>query len=316
KNQIKKNNKKKGIKMAFVKLLKNNAYFKRFQTKYRRRREGVTDYYARKRLIIQDKDKYNTPKYRLVARCTNRRVIAQIIYATIRGDRVLCSADSFELRRFGLKTGLASYASAYATGLLIARRLLKQVGLDTMYEGQAQVNGEYFNVDENKKEKRPFKAILDSGLVRTSTGNRVFGVLKGACDGGINVPHQETRFPGYHQGQDEGEQSKYVPEEHKARIFGQHVDKYMKHLKDTSADDYKRQFSKWDETLKNAKVDSVAKLFTKVHQEIRKNPTRVSTTKKNDKPKREHNKYYPRKLNSEQRKENVQKKFKIALGQK
>ncbi len=31
----------------------------------------------------------------------------------------------------------------------------------------------------------------------------------------------------------------------------------MKHLKDESADDYKKQFNKWDETLKNAKVDSV-----------------------------------------------------------
>lgn len=85
---------------------------------------------------------------------------------------------------------MASYASAYATGLLLARRLLKQVNLDSLYEGQTQVSGEYYNVDDHKKdEKRPFKAVLDSGLVRTSTGNRVFGVLKGACDGGINVPH-------------------------------------------------------------------------------------------------------------------------------
>jgi len=37
--------------MAFVKLVKNNAYYKRYQTAYRRRREGKTDYYARKRLI-------------------------------------------------------------------------------------------------------------------------------------------------------------------------------------------------------------------------------------------------------------------------
>jgi len=30
--------------------------------------EGKTDYYARKRLITQDKTKYNSPKYRLVVR--------------------------------------------------------------------------------------------------------------------------------------------------------------------------------------------------------------------------------------------------------
>ena len=29
--------------MPFVKLVKNNAYFSRFQVKYRRRREGKTD---------------------------------------------------------------------------------------------------------------------------------------------------------------------------------------------------------------------------------------------------------------------------------
>jgi hypothetical protein len=44
--------------MAFVKLVKNNAYFKRFQTKYRRRRSGRTDFRARKRLVAQDKTKF------------------------------------------------------------------------------------------------------------------------------------------------------------------------------------------------------------------------------------------------------------------
>ena len=41
------------VKMPFVKVVKNKAYFKRFQVKFRRRREGKTDYYARKRLVIQ-----------------------------------------------------------------------------------------------------------------------------------------------------------------------------------------------------------------------------------------------------------------------
>ena len=121
--------------MAFVKIVKNKAYFMRFQTKFKRRRQGKTDYYARKRLVLQDKNKYNTPKYRLVARITSTRVIAQVIYATIQGDRVFCSAESGELRKWGLNAGLSNYASAYATGLLLARRLLKKVGLADMYEG-------------------------------------------------------------------------------------------------------------------------------------------------------------------------------------
>ena len=62
--------------MGFVKVLKNLAYSKRYQTKFRRRRQGKTDYYARKRLVVNDKDKYDTKKYRMVVRFTNTRVLA------------------------------------------------------------------------------------------------------------------------------------------------------------------------------------------------------------------------------------------------
>ena len=62
-----------------MKVVKNKAYFKRFQVKFRRRREGKTDYYARKRLIWQDKNKYNTPKYRFVVRFTNKDVVCQVM---------------------------------------------------------------------------------------------------------------------------------------------------------------------------------------------------------------------------------------------
>lgn len=38
---------------GFVKVVKCKQYFKRYQVKFKRRREGKTDYYARKRLIVQ-----------------------------------------------------------------------------------------------------------------------------------------------------------------------------------------------------------------------------------------------------------------------
>jgi large subunit ribosomal protein L5e len=38
---------------------------------------------------------------------------------------------------------------------------------------------------------------LDVGLHRTSTGARVFGAMKGCSDGGLLIPHSESRFPGY-----------------------------------------------------------------------------------------------------------------------
>jgi len=225
--------------MAFVKIVKTKAYYKRFQTRFRRRREGKTDYYARKRLIIQDKNKYNTPKYRLVARVTNQKVICSVHYATIQGDFTFVSADSTELRRFGLTAGLTNYAAAYATGLLVARRLLKKVGIDKLYSGAPKVDGEDYSVEKDAKEERkPFKAVLDVGLTRTTTGNRVFACLKGACDGGLNIPHSTKRFPGYKSGE---KGDSYNAKIHRERIFGLHVDKYLKLVK---KDGDKRQVNK------------------------------------------------------------------------
>lgn len=40
--------------------------------------EGKTDYFARKRLVVQDKNKYNTPKYRMIVRLSNRDVCCQV----------------------------------------------------------------------------------------------------------------------------------------------------------------------------------------------------------------------------------------------
>ncbi len=78
--------------MAFVKLVKNNAHFKRYQTKFRRRREGKTDYRARKRLITQAANKYNTPKYRMIVRISNRYCYCQVAHSTLKGDMIIAQA--------------------------------------------------------------------------------------------------------------------------------------------------------------------------------------------------------------------------------
>ena len=116
--------------MTFVKITKTKAYFKRFQTKFRRRRECKTDYQARKKMVAQDVNKYLAPRYRLVARITNTKVIAQIVYSTLGGDKVLSQAQSTDLKKYGLKTGLTSYSAAYATGLLLARKVLNLLKLN------------------------------------------------------------------------------------------------------------------------------------------------------------------------------------------
>jgi large subunit ribosomal protein L5e len=240
-------------------------------------------------LVCQDKNKYDSKKYRLVVRRTNARILTQIIYSTLTGDRVLCSAESYELRAHGLTAGLTNYSSAYATGLLIARRLLKQVGLDKDYSGADKVDGEYFNSNENiPGERRPFKALLDVGIQRTTTGARIFGALKGACDGGIDVPHSNKRFPGYTRasvevvtnkrgkstGEAEKSEAQYKASVHRDRIMGVHVTKYMNEMKKEDNEKFKRHFSKWNKALETAKVKTCEDLYKKVHAAIRANPDR------------------------------------------
>ncbi len=214
--------------MPLVKQQKNRAYFKRYRVKFRRRREGKTDFRARKRLITQDKNKYNAPKYRLVVRFSNRYVTVQVVYATLAGDRTIVQAHSSELPRYGMPTGLKNYAASYCTGLLCTRRLLAKLGLQEIYTGQDdEVTGEvvktgdkkkeYF-VDELDDEKRPFRAYLDIGIRSTTTGSRVFAAMKGAADGGLDVPHSENRFPGYDR-----DTKEFDAEIHHDRIFGLHV---------------------------------------------------------------------------------------------
>ncbi|KAG2260793.1 hypothetical protein Bca52824_080087 [Brassica carinata] len=138
---------------------KKQAYFKRYQVKFRRS-EGKTDYRARIRLINQDKNKYNTPKYRYVVRFTNKDITAQILSATIIGDIVLASAYAHELPRYGLKAGLTNYAAAYCTGILLAHRVLQMLDMDAEYEGNTEATGEDYYVEPTDT-RRPFRALLD-----------------------------------------------------------------------------------------------------------------------------------------------------------
>ena len=267
--------------MPFVKVVKNKAYFKTFQVKLRRRREGRTDYRQRHKLIQQDKNKYQSHKYRLVVRFSNRYVLAQIIYAEIDGDKVLAAAHSKELEKYGLKIGLKNYAAAYATGLLLARRLLNQLGLGEIYAGveeptgeviSTEVNGRTYFVDSVNDEKKPFRAFLDVGIKNTTTGAKVFGAMKGASDGGLDIPHSNKRFPGYNR-----TTKSYDAEVHKQRIFGEHVADYMREMEEDDEDNYKKHFSQYIE--EDIGADDLEELYEKVHEAIREDPTREEKPK-------------------------------------
>merc|ERR1712183_384231 len=191
-----------------------------------------------------------------------------------------------ELKNYGVSCGLTNYASAYCVGLLVARRLLTLKKMEKMYAGNDKIDGSLYSVQDHMGERRPFKAYLDVGLVRTTTGNRVFGAMKGACDGGLYIPHNEKRFPGFRTEkieEDTGKRGKrkddsapkkkevFTTEEHLEHINGVHVQEYYDLLKKDDPEAFKKQFSKWEKELKGKSFEDV---YKKVQAEIKKNSDR------------------------------------------
>jgi large subunit ribosomal protein L5e len=288
--------------MGFIKVVKNKAYFKRYQVKYRRRREGKTDYRARRTMCLQDKTKYGAPKYRLVVRITNKDVIAQVVHAKVSGDDCLMAAYSHELPGFGIKVGLTNYAAAYATGLLVARRTLAKIGMADKVEAVKNVTGEFQEVKlkggDEDCDRFPFKAILDVGLYRTTTGARIFGALKGAVDGGLAVPHKANRFPGFAK-------EKLNAKVHRDHIFGKHVADYFKQVQEENSanpDDKTVQFSAFEKA--GLKADGIEAMYKKAHDAIRANPVRKASTKKAP----AHKNYHQSKTTKKEKKEAAKKK--------
>jgi large subunit ribosomal protein L5e len=263
--------------MAFVKVLKNRAYFKRFQVKNRRRRECKTDYHARRKMVKQPKNKYNCKKYRLIVRFSGTKLVMQIAYATIRGDMIVAQAQSTELAKYGIPVGHKNYAAAYCTGLLIARRMLKSLGLDTI-KGKEEVDGEDFHIEDEENERRPFKCILDVGMQRTVVGHRMWGALKGAVDGGLHVPHSNKSFPGFKPAEEKGQEPEYDAEAHKDRIFGVHLKEYMEMMQEEDPTKYEAHFSKYIEN--DIDADKIEEMYSEAHEKIREDPDFVPEEKK------------------------------------
>ncbi len=134
----------------------------RYKVPFRRRREGLTNYYKRRKYILSG-------KLRFVVRKTLNHTIVQIVKATPTGDITLVSAHTRELvRDFGWKANCGNVPAAYLVGFLAAAKALKK-GIK--------------------------EAIIDIGLHRPVKGARVFAALKGAIDAGLNIPHSPEIFP-------------------------------------------------------------------------------------------------------------------------
>lgn len=132
----------------------------RYRVALRRRREGKTDYQARKALVLSG-------KLRIVARNSIRNSSVQIVTAKPVGDVVLAAAHSKELKKFGWQAPSGNAPAAYLTGFLCGLK--------------AKANG-------------ASEAILDIGLVAPTKGSKLFAVLSGVVDAGVVVPHDEAKI--------------------------------------------------------------------------------------------------------------------------
>jgi len=156
--------------------------------KFKRRRLGITDYRKRLALLLSNKP-------RLVVRKTLRNIIAQIVEYEPEGDKVLFTIEMKHLRDIGWKGG-ANIPAAYLIGYLAGKKAL-EMGIK--------------------------EAVLDIGRHRATRGAKVFAVLKGAVDAGLNIPHSEEILPS------------------EERIKGEHIASYAKIAKKPHFEEYKKR---------------------------------------------------------------------------
>jgi large subunit ribosomal protein L18 len=184
-----------------------------YRVQLRRRREGKTDYQARKGMVISGKP-------RLVTRGSLKNATVQIIKAKSEGDFVLVAASSKELsKQFGWKVPTGNIPAAYLTGLVCGLKA---------------------------KNKGIKEAILDAGLVSPTKGARIFAMLNGVVDAGIEVPYSEEKLV-------------------KERIKGEQVAKYAKEL-GVGSEEYNQKFAAYLKA--GVAPEKLPEHFTKVKANI------------------------------------------------
>ena len=131
----------------------------------RRRLEKKTDYKSRLSLLKSN-------KLRLVIRKTNKYILAQAVETNVAQDSTIMAVTSKDLLSKGWpedKSGsLKSKSAAYLTGLLLGRLLKGKLKQDL---------------------------ILDIGMHRNIKKSRIYAVLKGVLDSGLNINHDAKILP-------------------------------------------------------------------------------------------------------------------------
>jgi len=191
---------------------RNNIY----TVQFRRKRKSLTDY--RKRLKI-----LSSNKLRLVVRKSLKNIQASIVMYDKKGDIVKVSSHSSSLKKFGWPYNTGNLPSAYLVGFLLGKKA-KKIKLDN--------------------------AILDIGLQKSIKGSRIYAVLSGALDAGLDIPHSKEVLPS------------------KERISGTHISKYGQELKKDESK-LKKQFSGY--LKNNVEAENITKKFEEIKKHIDEN---------------------------------------------
>ncbi|MBN1681947.1 50S ribosomal protein L18 [Candidatus Bathyarchaeota archaeon] len=185
----------------------------RYRVPYRRRRENKTDYQARRILATSD-----SPRF--VVRISNKSIIVQVIQSEIKGDFVLTEVTSKELtEKYGWKANGKSIQAAYLLGLISGYKAI---------------------------ENNILKANLDIGLKRPTIGSKVFAVVKGALDSGLEIPCDSDIIP------------------NSERISGADLSNYAKNIEDPVL--YEKQFSMY--LRKGLDPEKIPEHFDEVKKKI------------------------------------------------
>jgi large subunit ribosomal protein L18 len=180
---------------------------------FRRKHAGNTDYKKRMKFLT-------SKEVRLVVRKSLHHITAQLVQYEAKGDKVLATVNSRQLKAYGWQYRGNNLAAAYLVGLLIGKQ-----GLAIKIK----------------------KAILDIGRQKKVKGSKVFSVLKGALDAGMDIAHAESMLPS------------------EERLQGKHIATYAEALK-KNQDAYTKQFAFY--VKHNIDPTQVATMFIAVKKKI------------------------------------------------
>ena len=149
---------------------------------FRRRRKHLTDYKRRLGLL-------RSGRPRLVVRKSLRYTVAQVVSYGPGGDSVIVGGTSRKIRDLGWTGSCSNVCAAYLTGYYFGRLAMKK-----------GVEG----------------AILDAGLLQPTRGGRIYAMVSGMRDAGMEIPCDDACLPtrdrveGKHLGESAGKEFEAV----------------------------------------------------------------------------------------------------------